>query len=109
MKIASCLSDHSIYPPRNSPEKGARNVAMRNYTVFEKAEYRRSYNRQACNDVQEKKICEAANMYKHSTANKQTRCLLTSSPSHTKQISIQKWVQNLQSVEFKLRNISGCS
>jgi hypothetical protein len=49
---------------------------MRNYTAFEKAEYRRSYKRQACNDVQEKKICEAACRYKHSTANKQTWCLL---------------------------------
>jgi len=38
-------------------------MAMRNYTVFEKAEYMRSYKRQACNDVQEKKICEAACMY----------------------------------------------
>ena len=108
MKIASCLSDHSIYPPRNSPEKGARNMAMRNYTVFEKAEYR-SYKRKACNDVQEKKICEAACLYKHSTANKQTRCLLTFSPSHTKQIWVQKWVQNLQPIEFKLRDISRCS
>jgi len=68
MKIDSCLSDHSIYPPRNSPEYGARNMAMRNYTVFEKAEYMRSYKKQASDDVQEKKICEAACMYKHSTA-----------------------------------------
>lgn len=80
-------------------------MAMRNYTVFEKAEYMRGYKRQACNDVQEKKICEAACVYKHSTANKQPRCLLKFSPSHTKQI----WVQNLQPVEFKLRNISRCS
>jgi hypothetical protein len=67
-------------------------MAMRNYTVFEKAEYRRSYKRQACKDVQAKKIYEAAYMDKHNTANKQTRCLLTFSPSHTKQIWVQKWV-----------------
>jgi hypothetical protein len=55
---------------------GARNMPMRNDTVFENAEYRRSYKGQECNDVQEKKICEAACMYKHSTTNNQTPCLI---------------------------------
>jgi hypothetical protein len=55
MNIADCLSDRSIYPPWNSQEKAARNIAMRNCTVFEKAEYRRSNMRKACNDVRGKR------------------------------------------------------
>ena len=84
-------------------------MAMRNYTVFEKAEYRRSYKRQECNDVQEKKICETA-YYVQTQCSKQADSVPFNVFSFTYEADLgTKMGTNLQPVEFKLSNISRCS